>query len=269
MPEEQTNPSQPTPAGDDPSPAPLVLIPVSAEDFARRKRRIVLACSAGVVLIAAAIGLIYKRSVDPIHATESYDAGARLLGTARYGQAILSFDRTIALKPDFADAYFLRAKAYVAESETERAIQDFSKAIELQPNETRGYLGRCAAYLDRKNFSGAHADCTRVLSLDPKLAQAYNLRGIAAREMGDAQQAIADFTRAISLAPTADNYFQRGATYQKLGEHRRAISDFDQVITFIPSLSQAYFARAESRGAVGDSQGSEQDRLRGRFLDGR
>jgi len=269
VPEEQTNPTPLTPDGDDPSAAPLILIPVSAEDFARPKRRIVLACSAGAVVIVAAIGLIYKWSVDPIHARESYDAGARLLTIARYRQAILSFDRAIALKPDLADAYYLRAKAYVAESDPERAIQDFSKLIELQPDGTRGYLGRCAAYLDRRNFAAANTDCSKAVSLDSKLTEAFNLRGTATREMGDAKKAIADFTRSIELGPSADNYFQRGATYQKIGEHRLAIADFDQVITFIPSQSQAYFARAESRRAIGDSRGSEQDHLRGRMLDGR
>ena len=52
---------------------------------------------AGVILvILAAAGYMYKRSVDPMHARESFDAGTRLFKIARYNEAILSFDRAIA-----------------------------------------------------------------------------------------------------------------------------------------------------------------------------
>src|SRR5579862_8493243 len=111
---------------------PLVLIPVTAEDVARRKHRIILLCVA-VALILTAIGAwLYKRTMDPMHAVESYDAGVRLLKIARYSQAILSFDRAIALQPDMADAYLLRGRARLGEVQPERAIADFSKAIELR-----------------------------------------------------------------------------------------------------------------------------------------
>jgi len=269
VPEQEMNSAAPSPAEENPAAAPLVLIPVSAEDFARRKKRIVRACIAAAVTAMLLIGYVYKRSVDPIHAQESFDAGVRFLNVARYGQAILSFDRAVALKPDLADAYYFRAKAYVSEADNEHAIQDFSKLIELRPQDARGFLGRCARYQEQKNFAATIADCSRALALDPRLAEAYNLRGMATRDSGNAGAAIADFTRAVELAPDTDNYYQRGATYQLLGEHQLAIADLDQVIASVPSESQAYFARAESRRAVGDVKGAEADHTHGRILDGR
>src|SRR6266481_1764038 len=103
-----------------------VFVPVAAEDYARRKRRLVLACVAGALTIMAAAGYLYKLSIDPLHAKESYDAGERLFGTARYSQAILSLDRAIDLKPDFAAAYYLRASARAAEDDSELALRDFA-----------------------------------------------------------------------------------------------------------------------------------------------
>src|SRR5262249_2427836 len=154
-PEPETNPAPRSPAEEATGAAPLILIPVSAEDFAKAKRRIFQYWVAGILGVALLAGFIYKRSVDPIHARESFDAGAQLLKIARYRQAILSLERAIDLKPDYAEAYYLRAKAYVAESETDHAIQDFSKLIQLQPANPRGYVGRAAAYLDQKNFAAA------------------------------------------------------------------------------------------------------------------
>jgi tetratricopeptide (TPR) repeat protein len=252
----------------EPHPEPVVLVPVAAEDFARRKRRLIAACVAAAVAIGASAGILYKRSVDPIRAQESYDAGVRLYRIARYPHAILSFSRAIDLKPGFADAYFLRAEAYVAESYPEKAIPDFTKVIELEPGNPRALLSRGSVYLNLKDFAAALADSTRAIALDPELAQAYNLRGLAVRSAGDPKKALDDFNRAVQLAPNVDNYFQRGSTYQMLGEHRLAIPDFDLVIAFKPDQAQVYFARAEARRAIGDLAGANKDHQRGRLLDG-
>jgi tetratricopeptide (TPR) repeat protein len=260
-------PNENTPAGN--APAPLVLIPVSAEDVARRKRRIVLSCVAAGLVAAGIAGWLYKRSVDPLHAKESYDAGVRLLEIARYNQAILSFDRTIALEPAFADGYLMRGRAYAGEARTDQAIADFTQAIRLAPQDTRPLLDRAAAYLDLKDFQNAVRDAGRAIEINAKLAEAYNLRGTAVRSLGDPRKALADFTRAVELNPNADNYFQRGATYQMLADHKNAVADFDHVIAMKPDEAPAYFARSESRRALGDLKGAQADHLQGRVIDGR
>jgi tetratricopeptide (TPR) repeat protein len=246
-----------------------VLIPVSAEDFARRKRRIILAVVAAGVILAGAAAWVYKRSTDPLRAREAYDAGERLLKVARYPQAILSFDGAIALQEDFAGAYLLRGRSHVGLSETEEAIQDFTKVIQLRPKDAQAYLDRGAAYLDLKNYPAAIGDCNKVIEIDPQKGSAFNLRGTARRATGDLKGAADDFVRAVQLSPNLDNYFQRGATYQLMGQHKLAIADFDQVIEFSPYNPQGYFARAESRRALGDIEGARKDHEQARQLDGR
>jgi tetratricopeptide (TPR) repeat protein len=245
------------------------LIPVTAEDAAREKRRSLVACVSAAVLVLGIAGWIYKRSLDPIHAQESFDSGQRLLAVARYNQAILSFDRTVALQPQFQPAYLLRGRARAGLSDTERAVEDFSKAISLNPRDSLAILDRGRAYLDLKNYSAAMKDSEAAIGINPRLAAAHNLRGTVLRETGHARAAIEAFNQAVELAPNADNYYQRGATYQLLGEHRLALADFDQTIAFEPAMAHAYFARAESRRAVGDMQGAEKDHRYGRALDGR
>jgi len=248
--------------------APLVLIPVTAEDDARRKRRIGIFIGTGVVIVLAATGLIYKRSVDPIHARESYDSGLRLFKIARYDQAILSFDRATELKPDLADGYLMRGRAYVAVAKTENAIQDFTRVTELRPSDGHAFVERGFAYLELKDHQSALADANHALTVDSRLASAYSLRGQIVRAMGDPAKAIEDLTRAVALDPNQDNYYQRGATFQTLGQHRSAIADFDQVIAFDPGSPVGYFARAESRRALGDLAGAKADHLLGRTIDG-
>jgi tetratricopeptide (TPR) repeat protein len=248
---------------------PLVLIPVTAEDVARARRRIYIWGAVAILVVLASGGYLYKRYMDPLKAQESFDAGTRYFKIARYNQAILSFDRAIALKSDLVDAYLLRGKSYVGNAEPEKSLPDFSKVIELHPADPTGWVERGAAYLELNNFQAAISDATHAIQADPKKAAAYNLRGAAYRKSSDPKKALDDFNKAVELDPSADNYFQRGATYQVLGEHRLAIADFTEVVKRIPDLGPALFARAESRRAIGDLEGAAKDYRMGRTLDGK
>ncbi len=131
---------------------PLILIPVEAADVARgRRRRLAIWWGSGILAVTAA-ALIYKHNVDPIHAQESYDAGVHLLEIARYPQAILSFDRAIDLKTNFADAYLMRARTFAAAGQTTNAISDYSKVIELRPRDPQPLIERGRVYTDGKKI---------------------------------------------------------------------------------------------------------------------
>ena len=249
--------------------SPLILIPVTADDVARKNRRTKLIWLAALVALAAVSAYAYKRSQDPRLAQESFDAGQRLFAVARYPQAILSFDRAIALVPDFEEAYLMRGRSRVAQYQNDQAIEDFTKATELRPHDSGPLLDRGRAYLFNKKFPLAVADATAAIASDANLAPAYNLRGMAQRELGKLPEALEDFNHAVSLAPNADNYYQRGSTYQLMGEHQKAISDFNETIEYHPDIAQGYFARAESERALGDYEGAKKDHLQGRILDGR
>jgi tetratricopeptide (TPR) repeat protein len=252
-----------------PDDQPLVLVPMSAEEDARRKARVRWVVGVAAVLVVAAAGYSYKRYMDPLNARESFDAGTRLYKIARYNQAILSFDRSIALQPQMAEAYLMRGKSIVGDARPESALEDFSRFIALRPSDPAGYIARGLAYMELNKLGQAVADATKAIELNPKLAAAYNLRGSAIRKGGDAKRALQDFDHAVEFDPGADNYYQRGATYQLLGQHKRAIADFDKVIEIIPDLGNAFYARAESKRAIGDLQGAEADHLQGRVLDGK
>jgi tetratricopeptide (TPR) repeat protein len=248
---------------------PVIFIPVEAEDLARRHRRRLAVVWMVTIILVGSAGYYYKRSVDPIHAQESYESGLRLLKIARYPQAILAFDRAISLKPDLADAYLMRAKALVADNQTERSFHDFSQIIEMRPSDPQPLIERGMAYIELKDYQAAIGDANAALALDTNQGRAYNLRGTAVRNMGNLQGALADFDRAVNLLPDVSNYFERGTTYQMLGEHEKAIADFTKMIEFRPDTAAGYFARAKSRRALGDIQGAEQDHLTGRIIDGR
>ncbi len=247
---------------------PLVLIPVTAEDVERQQRRRLLKWLGGALIALLVAAIIYKRVTDPRNAREAFDAGMRLMKTTRYDQAILNFNRAVDLVPDYAEAYRMRGRAYVAQSDPDMAIRDFSRVAELQPRDAAILAERGFVNMDKKDYQAAIADADRAIALDPKLARAYNLRASARRAAGDPRRSIEDFTKAVELEPDLDNYFQRASTYQQLGEHKLAVADFDQAMAEDPQEPHIYYARAQSRAALGDSAGAQADILAGRKIDG-
>lgn len=247
---------------------PLVEIPVTAEDVEREQNKRLMKWLAVVLLAILAGGTVYQRLSSPHNARDAFDAGMRLLKSTRYDQAILNFNRAVELQPNFADAYRMRGRAYVAQSNPDLAIRDFSHVAELQPHDAQALTERGFAHLDKKEYAAAVADADHAIAQDPTLGRAYNLRATARRSQGGLQPALDDFTRAVQLEPNLDNYFQRAATYQQMGEHQLAIADFGRALEEDPQSPHSYFARAESRAAVGDSAGARADISAGRKIDG-
>jgi tetratricopeptide (TPR) repeat protein len=262
-------PPAPAADADDSAAQPWNLVPVTAAEHAKGPRQTKILIAVAVVVAVALAVWVYKRNVDPIQALEAFDVGERLLRTARYSQAIVSFDRAISLKSDFPEAYTMRGRANISLGKPLVALPDFSQAIELRPRDPQAYLDRGSTHATLQEWQEALADFNRAIELDPKLAAAYNLRGSAVRAMGDARKSLVDFEQAVELLPNMDNLYQRGATYQSLGEHEKAIADFSRLISAEPGSAQAYFARSQSFRAIGDTASANRDHRTGRILDGK
>src|SRR6185295_4705668 len=137
---------------------------VTAEDVERERRRRMLKWLAAALVVMLAGWIVYKRINDPRNARESFDAGMRLVKTTRYDQAILNFNRTVDLQPNFAEAYRMRGRSYVAESNPEQAIKDFARLSELLPNDTLAQVELGFAYLDKKDYPDAIAAAGRAIA---------------------------------------------------------------------------------------------------------
>jgi tetratricopeptide (TPR) repeat protein len=245
------------------------LVPISAEDFARAKRRVVLKWLAlGLLIILVAIWVL-RRSTSSQDSLQTLGDGEQLLKKGRYAEAIQSFDRALSADRGQVKAYILRGRANASLNQTEAALRDFTSAARLQPGSPDALVERAAVRLDLRDYRAVIADCGEAILRDAKVPRAYLLRGIARREMGDVSQSLDDFNHAVALSRDVDTYFQRATTYQLAGQHSKAIADLDQMIFLLPGNPLGYLARAKSRQALGDETGARADRETGRQLERR
>jgi lipoprotein NlpI len=98
---------------------------------------------------------------------------AAFLGRARAelrqeqcAEAVRDLDAAIARKSDFADAFSLRAEAYVCLGRDDAALADADAAVRLRP--AAGYLfTRSRLFWNRGAFAEAHSDAETAAARDP------------------------------------------------------------------------------------------------------
>lgn len=132
--------------------------------------------------------------------------GIAHMGMRNYDQSIACFQRTLQLKPNFAEGYNNLGAALKAQGRVDAAITKYLKAVELKP----GY------------------------------AEAHNNLGIAQQETGDLDAAISSFKAALECnSGFADAHFNMGSALKKKGVLAEAIAHFEKGLLINPDNSEA------------------------------
>ena len=196
-----------------------------------------------------------RQKLEQMTAWDYYRQGNRYCDSEEYENAIVSYDKAIKQKTDYADAYYNRGVTYGKLGESEKAIADYSKAIELKPDYAKAYNNRGCTYDDLGESEKAIADYSKAVELKPDYADAYYNRGCANSKLGESEKAIADYSKAIELKPGyAEAYYNRGYTYDDLGESEKAIADYSKAIELKPDYAEAYNNRGTTYSRIGESE---------------
>ena len=167
----------------------------------------------------------YYNSYIATHEPRSIDYFGRAMDFMtihNYASAIQDLDRAIALTPDFALAYFLRAVARYNNIEVEQYTQDGESinagdALEIARSRRQLALNEIIADLDM------------VIKLSPRMSLAYFNKGNILLEMQDFTSAISAYSKAIELKPDfGEAYYNRGYVYLKLGNEDAGVADLSK-----------------------------------------
>jgi tetratricopeptide (TPR) repeat protein len=174
-----------------------------------------------------------------------YDEGSNLFSLGRDEEAITSYDKAIALKPDFAFAWNDRGISLGQLGRHEEAVASYDRAIAVKPDLAEAWNNRGVSLAELGRDQEAVASYDRAIALKPDFADAWNNRGVPLAYLGRQQDAVSSFDRAIALKPDfADAWNNRGFSLGQLDRRDEALASYEKAIALEPEYIVAWEGKA-------------------------
>jgi tetratricopeptide (TPR) repeat protein len=178
--------------------------------------------------------------LDPQSALAHFNTANVLYELKRYEEALASYDRVLAIQPDFAEALSNRGNVLYELKRYEEALASYDRAIAIQPDFAEPHLGRgtVLSTFELKRYEEALASYDRALAIRPDFAEAHHGRGAVLRTFGRIKEALPLLEKAVELAP------QRGIFVWSFIESKRLV-DGDPHLGLIETLARDIGSRSE------------------------
>ena len=165
------------------------------------------------------------------------------------------------------DYFLIRAKAYLALGNLDKAAVDLERSYPLSKNNAEYYYYRAKFYKATNNYLHALTDLDKAIKLNPDNADAYALRAMTKWEYlkpikgSDTYESIlSDINVALVLDRDNYEYYQiRSDFLYAMGEKEKALEDYNKMVDIAPSKEMAYTKRGlikmnnyDFRGAIED-----------------
>ena len=144
--------------------------------------------------------------------------GNTFLAQRRPEDAIVSYDKAIALNPRDPNPYINRGNALLRVARHADAIASYDAAIAVRPDDAIAHHNRGNALLDPRRPAEAIESHDRAIACKPDSAETYAARGNALWELRRPEAAFASFQTAMALKPGyADAGWNSGLCLLRMG----------------------------------------------------
>jgi hypothetical protein len=192
-------------------------------------------------------------ALDPDFVDAHNNRGNTLKDLGRYEESLLSYEKALELKPDYVLVYCNRGNVLIELDRLDAALEDFTKALSLNPHYVDAYSNRVNVFLKLERLNDALDDSETAIALNPSHAAANNNRGNALTELNRLDEALASYDKALALKPDyAEAYNNRGNTLRELKRLEESRASYDRAIEFKCDFAEAYFNKSLSLLLGGD-----------------
>jgi tetratricopeptide (TPR) repeat protein len=180
-------------------------------------------------------------AIDPDHVEAHNNLGKVLSALDRVEQAVPHFERALALRPHIGGLHSNLGNAVRQLGRLEDAVVHCRDAVAAAPDSAEAHcnLGIALQALDRSDEAIAHY--RKALAFRPAFAQAHHNLGEVLLVLGRCQEALPHCERAVALMPgSAEAHCNLGCAVQALGRPQEAIAHYQQALAIRPDLARAH-----------------------------
>jgi len=157
-----------------------------------------------------------------------------------YPAALDFFDRAIARKPDFAEAYSNRGNALREMGLPEKAEASYRKAIAINGKFSMAHYNLGNILLASKRFDESAAHFKRALSANPRFTEARINLGLACKEAGNLKEAETCYRKALEQRPEmAVCHYNLGNVLLEAGRADEAAASYERALAREPGYTEA------------------------------
>ena len=176
-----------------------------------------------------------------------YNRGVALRDLKRFDDELASYDRALALEPDYPEALNNRGVALRELKRFDDALASFDRALALDPDYANALNNRGIVLRDLERFDDALASHDRALALEPDYAEAHNNRGVVLQQLKRFDDALASYDRALALEPDyAEAHNNRANALQELKRFDDALASYDRALAIKPDNAEALYNRSNA-----------------------
>ncbi len=186
-------------------------------------------------------------ALAPGFADAQFGCGTALHHMNRFGDALAHFEKAVALNPKFIEALNNRGLALAKLRRFTEALASYEKALAIQPNFADAHINRGNVLNVLMRFGDALASFDKAIASRPDFAEAHCSRGNMLVELKRFDDALASFDRAIAIRPDfAEAHWLRGNALMNLNRFGDSLASFDRAIAIKPRYVDAWISRAEA-----------------------
>jgi predicted O-linked N-acetylglucosamine transferase (SPINDLY family) len=179
--------------------------------------------------------------------------GNLLSRQGRQSEAMTTYDRALAARPDFFEALFNRGNLLLELSRSEDALENYERILLFRQDFPGLWNNRGTALRNLQRLDEALASFERCAALAPGHFNALTNRAIVLWDMKRLKDALAAVDRALAVQPGfAEALYVRGNVLRDLGRLGEALASYEQALAANPAHQHALNGAAQTALALCD-----------------
>jgi tetratricopeptide (TPR) repeat protein len=157
-------------------------------------------------------------------------------------EAVASYHKALAIKPDFAEAHNNLGSALRGLGKLDEAVASYHKALAIKPDFAEAHSSLGNAFQDLGQLEDAVASHHKALAIKPDFAGAHNNLGNVLQDLGKLDEAVASYQKALAIKPNfALAHNNLGNVLQGLGQLEDAAASYNKALAIKPDYAEAHY----------------------------
>ena len=182
---------------------------------------------------------------EPQHAAALAMLGTIALQRGDAAAALPWIAQSLAADANQPEAYCNQGFALAALQRRDEALQSYERAVALKPDFAEAHANLGNLLRDLKRPADALRSYDRAIALKPDFAMAHNSRGAVLKELGEWEPALASYEKALALYPDyTEAHCNTGLWWHESLQFEPALAHYDKAIALHSGYVDALWSKA-------------------------